>query len=279
VESYSSRGMPTRAASNGVQPSTRNHKTEGVSIGVNGHWYRFDKSKRHITLPYTGFRVSVVYFSVPTDRCDIADLARLQHLGFRVPNASPFGVPLPWPYHVFICTTRRCNTIENDKMSTLFADRSVPPYAIALCVRGEDDAQLYRKLGLRMLVSKDGSGLPDQRRCCTGCLPAGSWCLYLDDDVTRIEKPEYLTMHELIMVGFLTAQQRHVHLWGLNTSTDRRNLCESHSGQPGLICGYFFGLITAPVMNGATCTSDAVGVQAKTWRGVYGTTRTLASCA
>ena len=101
--------------------------------------------------------------------------------------------------------------------------------------------------------------MPDKRRCCTGCLPAGSWCLYLDDDVTRIEKPEYLTTHELIMFGFLTAQQRHVHLFGLNTSSDTRNLRDNHSGQPGLICGYFFGLITTPVMRGATCTSDAVG--------------------
>ena len=50
---------------------------------------------RHI--PYTGFRASVVYFNVPTDRCDTADLARLKHLGFRVPSASPFAVPLPWP--------------------------------------------------------------------------------------------------------------------------------------------------------------------------------------
>ena len=66
-------------------------QVEGVSVDVRGHWYRFEGSKRrHMTLPYTGHRVSIVYFCVPTDKCDVADLARLHHFGFQIPTILPF---------------------------------------------------------------------------------------------------------------------------------------------------------------------------------------------
>jgi len=107
-----------------------------------------------------------------------------------------------------------------------------------------------------MIVS-EAKGLPEQRRMCTRYLPSGSWCLFLDDDVTHINKPEHLNLHQLIMLGFLTAEQRHVHLWGLNVSA--RNLRDCYSAQLGLVCGYLFGIITTPELREVTPVSDTVG--------------------
>ena len=232
---------------------------DGVSVEIKNSWYEFDGSCRHCTLPYSGFRVSVVYFNVPTDKCDVADLAKLQHLGFRVPTTLPFGVPYPWPYHVFICSTRRSKAIEKDTLSILFAGMSIHPMAVTLCVRDAEDAELYCRLGLRMTVSEDARGLPEQRHMCTRYLPAGSWVLHLDDDVTRVEKPSHLNLHEFVMLAFLSAQQRHVHIWGLNVSADARNLRDNYSSCLGLVCGYFFGIIAHPELRNATRLSDTVG--------------------
>ena len=131
--------------------------------------------------------------------------------------------------------------------------------AVTLCVRDAEDAELYCRLGLRMTVSEDARGLPEQRQMCTRYLSAGSWVLHLDDDVTRVEKPSHSNLHELVMLGFLSAQQRHVHLWGLNVSADARNLRDNYSSCLGLVCGYFFGIITHPDLRDATRLSDAVG--------------------
>ncbi len=78
-------------------------------------------------------------------------------------------------------------------------------------------ATALHKFRLRTLVAEAG-GLPE-RSLCTRCLPEGSWCSFLDDDVCHIHKPDYLSLHELVMLAFLTALQRRVHLWGLNTSS------------------------------------------------------------
>ena len=68
---------------------------EGASVPIKHRWCRFAGSMRHCTLPYTGVRVSVVYFGCPPDRCDPADMARLFHLGFRVPSShAPPPTPL-----------------------------------------------------------------------------------------------------------------------------------------------------------------------------------------
>ena len=73
------------------------------------------------------------------------------------------------------------------------------------------------KLRLRTLVA-EARGLPECSLC-TRCLPEGSWCSFLDDDDCQIQKPNYVSLHELVMLAFLTALQRRVHLWGLNTSS------------------------------------------------------------
>ena len=233
---------------------------DGVSVDIKNSWYKFDGSNRHCTLPYSGNRVTVVFFSVPAAKCDTADSARLKHLGFKIADVSSLSIPLPWPYHVFICTTRRSTSIVKDTLSSLFQDRSVPPHTVTLCVRDREDAGLYCHLGLRLAVAEDATaGLPEQRRICTKYLPRGSWCLFLDDDVTHIHTPEHLDTHHLIMLGFLTAQQKQVHLWGLNTSADPRNLRENMSGAVGLVNGYFFGIITHPDLCSCTRISDAVG--------------------
>ena len=46
--------------------------------------------------------------------------------------------------------------------------------------------------------------------CGTRYLPRGSWCLFLDD-VTSVAWPDHFSLHELVMLGFLTAQQKRVH--------------------------------------------------------------------
>jgi hypothetical protein len=89
-------------------------------------------------------------------------------------------------------------------------------------------------------------------------LPAGSWALYVDDDLTNIYKPD-LNLHELVTLGFLQATQRHVHLWGLNTSSAARNLRDNYSEKLGLISGYFYGLVVDPSVGEATTVSDSEG--------------------
>ena len=42
----------------------------GVALDVKHHWRQFDGTKKHGTLPYPGFRVSVVFFSSPIEKCD-----------------------------------------------------------------------------------------------------------------------------------------------------------------------------------------------------------------
>ena len=126
---------------------------QGVDVDVRRHWYKFDGGRRHRTQPYSGFRVSVVYFSVPTDRCDIADLARLHSLGFRVPS-----MPLVWPYHVFVCSTRRSSSVVTDTLRILFEDESVPAHAVTICVKDAQDVAAYRT-GLRTLVAEAGGRL------------------------------------------------------------------------------------------------------------------------
>ena len=230
-------------------------RVDGTSVPIRHRWCRFAGSTRHGTLPYSGFRVSVVYFSVPPDRCDPADMARLFHLGFRIPGAPP---PPRWPYEVFICTTRRSNTIHRDTIRVLLSDGSVDHGAATLCLRDAEDVRAYRRLGLRAIVSEDEGGLPEQRAMCTRYLPEGAWCLFLDDDVTHIAKPAHLSTHQLFMLAFLTARQRGVNLWGLNTSSDGRNLRDQVSSQLGLVNGYLFGVIVCGLRR-ATPTSDSVG--------------------
>ena len=40
-------------------------QVHGCSVDVSRRWYRFQGRQRHCTLPYSGLRVRVVYFSVP----------------------------------------------------------------------------------------------------------------------------------------------------------------------------------------------------------------------
>ena len=249
------------------EPCSMEHagsRFDGVSVDIKNSWYKFEGSNRHCALPYSGYRVSVVFFSVSVGKCSVSDLARLETLGFKIPiswRASPLNIPLPWPYHVFICTTRRSTSIAKDTLSTLLQDRSVPASSVTLCVRDREDAGLYCHLGLRLVVADEAatSGLPEQRKICAQYLPHGTWCLFMDDDVCRIHAPQHLDVHHLIMMGFLTAQQKHVHLWGLNTSADQRNLSDRISGAVGLVNGYLFGVITHPALRSCTQISDVVG--------------------
>ena len=93
---------------------------------------------------------------------------------------------------------------------------------------------------------------------CTRYLPQGAWCVFLDDDLTHIAKPAHLSTHELFMLAFLMGRQRGVNLWGLNTSSDGRNLRDQVSSQLGLINGYLFGIIVCS-LRAPTPISDSVG--------------------
>ena len=225
---------------------------EGVRVDVHDSWYTFDGAALpHMTLPYIGFRLSVVFFSVPADKCDVRDLCRLASLGFRVPLPRA-----PWPYDVFCCSTRRQQTIAKDTLAVLF-DGSIPVAAVTLCAGDETDAESYRPLGLRLLVAP--GGLPQQRAVCTRALPDGSWALHVDDDITEVVKPPDLSLHELIMLGFLVAARSKTQLWGLNTSADARNLRPCVSQAPGLVNGCWFGCIVADATKDRTPLSDRVG--------------------
>ena len=49
------------------EPCSMEHagsRIDGVSVDIKNSWYKFEGSSRHCTLPYCGYRVSVVFFSV-----------------------------------------------------------------------------------------------------------------------------------------------------------------------------------------------------------------------
>ena len=229
----------------------------GVDVDIHKKWFSFDGGRFHRALPFEGFRVSVVFFSVPLSKCDIDDLVALRSLGFKVPDA--FGAPR-WPYNIYICTAGRAPGIECDTLSVLFGngDTSIPPHAATLCVK-QSEVDVYKRLGFKMLVVHGASvGLPEQRAACTQHLPHGSFALFADDDVQNISKPAEMSLHELILYCFLETRKRNSLLFGLNVSQNERHLRDNISCQCGLVCGYFFGLITADCPT-TTPISDSVG--------------------
>jgi uncharacterized C2H2 Zn-finger protein len=236
----------------------------GVRVDIRHRWYAFHGAALpHMTMPYQGYRVSIVWFCAPLHRCASRDLSRLAALGFRVPRALPLShMTLPWPYDIFCCSTRRSETIARDTLATLLTDRSVPPSCIKLCVSDEEDAGKYCCLGLRIVVAP--GGLPQQRAACVRALPHGSWALFVDDDLTAIvgKSPE-LPVHELIMLGFLTAARSKSLLWALNTSANAQRLRPCVSQSLGLVNGYFFGIITDAACCNRTPISDRVGGSAE----------------
>jgi uncharacterized C2H2 Zn-finger protein len=231
-------------------------QVHGCSVDVSRQWYRFQGRRRHCTLPYSGFRVSVVYFSVPTGRCDTEDLTRLFHLGFRIPHVLPLTrLTWPFPYEIFICTTQRAGSIAKDTLSALLSDGSAPSSAITLCLK-DTDVQEYRRFGLRMIVVSSDVGLPAQRAACTRPLPTGAWAVFLDDDITKFMLPDAMTMHQLFMLAFLTCRAG---LWGLNVSQNPRCLRQHVSHRLGLVNGYCYGIVVDADTSSRTPTSDQVG--------------------
>ncbi len=216
-------------------------KMRGKQLDVRHRWCMFDAHQRHMVLPYEGYRVTVVFFSVPASKCDPQNMAVLQSLGFRVPPPT-CGVSWPWPYKVFVCSSGRSGTIAYKTLTTLLGDKSIAPAAVTICTK-DSEVQDYSKLGLNLLAISNG-GLPEQRALCCSGLPADTCALFADDDVTRLLKPEHLSVHELVILGFLATRARRALLWGLNTSQNEMHLRENVSSQVGLVNGYFFGVIT-----------------------------------
>lgn len=237
----------------------------GTDHDIKGRWQSFDGAAcHHGVRPYSGLRVSVVYFCVPSHRISAPLAERLHALGFPLPAAALPRYGPRCPHHIFVCSTRRAETLEHRTLRALFADGSVEPDRVTLCLRDGEDVAAYAHLGLHTIADEAPAattyGLPEQRRLCLSGRPLGSWSLFLDDDLTSIqplEGAEWMTLHDLITLGFLTAEQEGVALWGLNTSTDARNLRDNTSRALGLVCGYFFGII-GQADNPVLHLSDAV---------------------
>ncbi len=217
------------------------NKMRGKKLDVRHRWCLLDAHKRHMVLPFEGYRVTVVFFSVPAAKCDPQDMAVLQSLGFRVPP-SACGVPWQFPYRVCVCSSGRADTIARDTLAVLLGDGSVPATVVAISTKAAE-VDDYKGLGLNLLTISEG-GLPKQRLVCCAGLPASSWVVFVDDDVTRLSKPERLSVHELVVLGFLAARARGALLRGLNTSQNEMHLRENVSSQVGLVNGYWFGVIT-----------------------------------
>ena len=235
----------------------------GFDHDVHRRFHVFDASRRrHGVRSFEGFRISVVFFAYPESRLSARIKHRLSALGFPQQNRSwSFGPSSPClstmpPYCIFICTRHRHLTLMKHTIRELLADGSIAPATITLCVSDEEEAIAYgnyETLGLRILVAREEAAgpnctraLPEQRRSCLAHRSYGSWNLFVDDDISRIHlhsKAQWMTLHELIMIGFLRAENKRTRLWGLNTSGDIRNLRNQVSDSLGLINGYFFGQI------------------------------------
>ena len=216
---------------------------KGKDHDVRRRWVRFDGSRAHAVRPFSGDGVSVVCFHVPHEKLTARLERQLRALGFPTGAQPPSALRQPKPYRIFLCTAGRAGTIAGHTLRVLFEDGTVGPGDVTLCVR-EADAAAYASLGLDTLVGVDVDplcGLPEQRRLCLHALPNGTWCLFVDDDLTSIEKLHAVCLHDLIMQGFLTAAQRKSSLWGLNASP--HYLRDNVSSCLGLVCGYFYGMV------------------------------------
>ena len=255
----------------------------GSKHDIRYRFFRFSGKTVHAVLPFTGFRVSVVFFGVPLEKAKDGNTAvQLASLGFPVPHL----LKLPYPhfeerylanlsFHIFICTTRRSKTIAKDTLAVLFADRSLSFSVVTLCLRDREDAESYSGLPFAQIVLSGEGGLAEQREECLRGRPTGSWNFFVDDDIKKISfftlpvapadetalpaaaditaegealAPEdcrtgAMTIRDLIVFGFLTARSERVKLWGLNTSGDTRNLRDTISRRLGLVNGYCFGII------------------------------------
>ena len=228
----------------------------GTKLDAKCRWCTFDGSNRHSTMPYTGFRLSVVFFNVPVTHAKPQDMALLQSLGFRVPPAA-CGMAWPWPYQICICSSGRAQTISQDTLLVLLQDGTVPLTAVTICTT-EGQAPEYARLGVRVVTVPDFEGLPGKRRFCLKSAPVDTRLLFLDDDLTGIIKCDHISLHELIAFGFLSAHFRGALLWGLNTSSNKMHLRPNVSTTIGLVNGYFFGLIVSEEAPRMTLTSDSV---------------------
>ena len=212
----------------------------GSRHDIRHRWHKFNGQRVHATCPYDGYRVSVVFFTLPAaGRVSLV----LRSLGFRAPSQIPLGAPPA--YRVFICSTRRAQGLVRDTLPALFADGSVPPSAVTLCLRDGEDVARYGDLPLDVLVGPhQDAGLPAQRRACLAGRPEGSWNLFLDDDIRSFALADAgRTLNELFTHAFLLAEHAGVKLWGLNTSANEWNLRGTTSRAPGLVNGYCYGVI------------------------------------
>ena len=221
----------------------KNDFVRGNLHDINKTWFSFEGSKPHAVQPYQGFRISVVFFSVPPEKITPRDKAILQAIGFPMLCLKP-RVALQWPlpFTIFICSTGRSQEIQNKSLRLLLQVFRVPENSIVLCVRNVD-VPSYSALGLALLVIDDDFGLPEQRDLCISARPQGSWNLFLDDDVTEILGLEPDDFVPVILGCFLSCERANIRLFGFNTSANPLNLRHTASRQLGLVNGYFFGLI------------------------------------
>jgi hypothetical protein len=133
---------------------------------------------------------------------------------------------------------------------------------LRVCVRDFEDLVAYEELeehgiclstpsgkceSVRSSSVSSSLGLPQQRKFCQDHF--GPWCLFLDDDNDRFSFGNELFRDNLPLLAlhcFVAARRRHVHLWGLNVSSDPRCGRGSVSSKLGLVNGSFFGLLAHP---------------------------------
>ena len=82
----------------------------GENHDIRGRFLTFDGAKRlHAVRPYTGFRISVVFFSLSPARLSGDTCGKLRALGFPLAPTEQIRCSLkpPKPYHICVCSTRR----------------------------------------------------------------------------------------------------------------------------------------------------------------------------
>lgn len=235
-----------------LHPEPAPRRLGGQLHDIRLRWTTFDGSKPHAVVAYTGRRISVVFFSTAAPPFQEARL--LHAMKFPYPYESSAHPPLRpcLPFQVCVASSRRSTTFEACTMRLLIRN-AIDLQDVLLCVRDDEDYAAYdrfRDLGIRLYPSPDPArGLPAQRRLLESLHANGQWLLFLDDDVMAVRMREAdgrvvdADLREVVVRGFLEARNSHVGLWGLNTSSDQRNLVPGISRKCGLVNGYFFGRI------------------------------------
>ena len=209
--------------------------------------FRFDGyNHRHWTTSFEGDRYSVVFYRV---------------------HDSPTQPEVPeLPFHIAVPSHHRPGKLIKETLTTL-SKHGLLEYVTVFVALDEyetyDEALKAAELDVRLAIGCPG--LCEQRVFISGFFKPGTRLVFIDDDVTKIQRLTNPTRARLpiddlsavIEESFAYAASKNVCLWGVFTS-EQKPPSEQWSGGLRYICGALFGVLAGHPLFGHRCSYDSV---------------------